>query len=233
MPKYLFDQKQAKADLQGFFKKEKANLDSFGSAVNQTFEAFVFAKVIEKFRDLGYSVSIHNPNLGKTRPFRLKFSTRGAPKNYTYVVVQKDEHIYQIRHQLRVSTAKEKAKRRYNANVCCDIAIIQDEDLSLLKSDDSIPNEWLVSFCEVKHMSAFAELIASFIGLAHELQPQRLKRLRIKNYQPDGIPSFLYVSGFLNPTAKGIRETIKNRKYDIDIYSFEKPIVSKKDSQDP
>lgn len=75
-------------------------------------------------------------------------------------------------------------------------------------------------------MSAFAELIASFIGLVHELRPDRLKRIRIKTWTRDKhLAPFLYVSGVMLNTAKGINETIENRKFDIDVYSFDKPLL--------
>ena len=45
MPEYLFDQYEAKKELSDFFKNEKADISNFGSTVNQTFEAFVFANV--------------------------------------------------------------------------------------------------------------------------------------------------------------------------------------------
>ncbi len=219
--KYLFDQKEAKKLLQDFFKEEKSQINDFGYSVNQTFEAFVFAEVIKWFKKNHYTIIIVNPKIEGKKVFKLKYSTRGAPKNYTYVKVLKNGNVYQIRHQLRVTTSRQKKNRIYNANICCDISIIEDVDLSSFKSDDALDNNYLKSFGEVKHMSAFAELIASFIGLVHELKPDKLKRIRKGKQNPDIIPCFLYVSGYLNPTAKGIIETIKNRKYDIDIYSFE------------
>ncbi|MEQ8554908.1 MAG: hypothetical protein RIC06_25710 [Cyclobacteriaceae bacterium] len=222
--KYLFDQEQTKSKLADFFRHEKADITSFGSAVNQTFEAYVFAKVIDWFKNKGFTVDVQNPSIDGQQVFRLKYSTRGAPKNYTHVLVQKGIERYQIRHQLRVSTARQRGKREYNANICCDISIILDKDLKNFKTDEAIPNDWLMAFGEVKHMSAFAELIASFIGLTHELKPKKLKRIRTKNYSTEVLPCFLYVSGYLNPTAKGIIETIENRKFDLDIYSIDRPI---------
>jgi hypothetical protein len=72
-------------------------------------------------------------------------------------------------------------------------------------------------------MSAFAELIANFIGLVHEMLPDKIKRLRLHNRpqsQAEHPAPFLYVSGYLYPTAQGIVETIKDRGYDIDIYDY-------------
>jgi len=88
----------------------------------------------------------------------------------------------------------------------------------LYKTDIAIPNEQLLSFGEAKHMSAYTELIASFIGMVHELIPEELNP---EEKIEDDILPFLYVSGGLYKTAKGIYKTIKNRGYKINIYSFD------------
>jgi len=224
MAEYLFDQKEAKKGLKEFFKNEKAQLTSFGNAVNQTFEAYVFAKVIEYYKNKNYKVTIVNPKVDGKEVFKLKFSTRGAPNKYSYALLEMDGEKFQLRHQLRISTTSNSRKLGYKANICCDISIIKDQDLKFFTTNDSVSNDQLVSFGEVKHMSAFAELVANFIGLAHELTPKRLKRTRIKGYVSEHIPPFLYVSGFLNPTAEGIQLSIKKRKYDLDVYSHEFPM---------
>lgn len=224
MAEYLFNQEVAKKNLHNFFKNEKAKLNSFGNAVNQTFEAFVFAKVIEHYKTEGYNVKIINPKVDGKLVFKLKFSTRGAPNKYSYAILETAGQKLQLRHQLRISTVAHKRRQVYNANICCDIAIIEDNDLSMFGTDEAVPNEWLVSFGEVKHMSAFAELIANFIGLVHELQPKKLRKLRSRKFKSQHLPPFLYVSGYLNPTAKGIYHSIQRRKYDIDIYSYDNPL---------
>lgn len=224
MVEYLFNQEQAKKNLHDFFKNEKAKLNSFGNAVNQTFEAYVFAKVIEHYKGEGCNVKIINPKIDGKPVFKLKFSTRGAPNKYSYAIIEMEEQTLQLRHQLRISTLAHKERQAYNANICCDISIIEDNDLSMFTTDEAVPNDWLVSFGEVKHMSAFAELIANFIGLVHELQPKKLRKIRNRKFKTEHLPPFLYVSGYLNPTAKGIYHSIQRRKYDIDIYSHDNPL---------
>ncbi|TPD67281.1 hypothetical protein [Flavobacterium microcysteis] len=225
MADYLFDQKKTKDELRVFFKTEKAKLNDFGSAVNQTFEAYVFAKVIEHYKELGCKVKIINPKVNGESVFKLKFSTRGAPSKYSYALVEFDDYKFQVRHQLRISTKSDNSRLSHSANICCDISIIEDNnDLDFYSTDDALPNGQLISFGEVKHMSAFAELVASFIGLVHELQPSRLRRIRTRNHEDNNLAPFLYVSGYLNPTARGIFHSIQKRKYDLDIYSYENPM---------
>src|SRR5947209_17569188 len=104
--------------------------------------------------------------------------------------------------------------------MCLDVAVIREMDLDGFSTSDHVPNSQLLTFGEAKHMSAFAELVASFIGAVHELQPHRLKRLRTKKWaaQPKSDPApFLFVSGSFWRTGEGLVLTIRRRKYDVDI----------------
>jgi hypothetical protein len=217
---YLFDQELAKKDLNEFFSTNGALVNSFGSTVNQTFEAFVFASCIKWYKNKGWKVDIINPKEGRYKnKFQLKFNTRGAPAHYSYARCIKNNEIKQIHHGLRVNTKYSTYDiDNFAANICLDIAIIKRTEITDYKTDIAIPNEQLLSFGEAKHMSAFAELIAGFIGMVHELIPRALDSS--EEFHDDILP-FLYVSGRLNPTAKGIYETIKNRGYKVNIYSFD------------
>lgn len=223
------DQEALRDRLSQFFNQNRDNLGLFGRTVNQTFEAFVFAATAAWYREHGWGVEFVNPssNDGQVKPLRLKFSTRGRPENYTYVICTKDGEVRQIRHQLRVATSAHRNGNQRNANVCLDVAIIMPVDLALFDTDDYVPNADLVTFAEAKHMSAFAELVANFIGLVHELQPSRLGPIRADSFKGDARRDpapFLYVSGILYRTAQGIVETIEQRGYDIDVYTRTKSL---------
>lgn len=91
MAQWTLDQKATRRNLQNFFDERREDLQSFGSTVNQTFEAFVFASVVQWYRQRDWQVNFVNPVDRKTKSprFRLKYSTRGAPKNYTFAVASK------------------------------------------------------------------------------------------------------------------------------------------------
>src|SRR3989442_934920 len=61
MPEWAFDQASTKQRLRDFFSRNRADVAAFGSTVNQTLEAFVFASVIEWYRSRGWTVQIVNP----------------------------------------------------------------------------------------------------------------------------------------------------------------------------
>jgi hypothetical protein len=210
--------------LSDFFDQNRGELSRFGTTINQTFEAYVIAQTIAWFKaQPDWTVEVISPRKDDGSPnFRLKFSTRGRPGSYTYVrCTNSNGESHQIRHQLRVATRHHRNGRRPSANVCLDVAIIHDLDLSEFKTYDCVSNDALISFGEAKHMSAFAELIAGFVGLVHELQPERLRRIRKRRTKPQPLhPSpFLFVSGHLWQTAEGLVRTIEDRRYDIDVYT--------------
>lgn len=202
----------------------KRTLSHFGGTVNQVFEAFTFCAVIKWYEQEGWAIQIVNPIDPQTKQrgqfVKLKFSTRGRPSRYSYARCAKDgTDDVEIRHQLRVATKHYRGGYPL-ANVCLDVAVVRVDpgDLDHFDTDNALPNDRLVSFGEAKHMSAYAELVASFIGLVHEMQPERLKCIRRGNWLRDHIAPFLYVSGHLYTTARGICATIRRRRYDVDVY---------------
>ena len=224
-------------DLTVFFGTKHKELGIFGSTVNQTFEAFVFASLVSSYKERGWRVRFVNPTIGDApgkQALRLKFSTRGRPENYTYASCANDEEVLQIRHQLRVATRSYKRRFGSRANLVLDVAVIKDLDLSGYGTDDYVENEHLITFGEAKHMSAFAELIAGFLGIVHEMQPSRLKRRRFKRRAAAAGPAgnahlspFLFVSGFLYHTAQGLVDTITRRGFDVDVYSRTNQMTAK------
>jgi hypothetical protein len=213
-----------KARLGEFFEQRRAALSTFGSTVNQTFEAFVFAQVLGWYEAKAWHVEIVNPYDSKTkrRDFKFKFNTRGHPAGYSYAICTSPDglDVVQVRHQLRVATRHYQDGARPRANVCLDVAVIRDTSVDGLDTDDHVTNAELVTFGEAKHMSAFAELVASFIGMVHELQPERLRPRRRAVANAGDHPSpFLFVSGKFWVTAEGLITTIERRKIDVKVYN--------------
>jgi hypothetical protein len=225
------DQEALKLRLSNFFAQNRDSLSSFGSTVNQTFEAFVFAAVVAWYRQKGWKATFVHPEGGEGQnTFRLKFSTRGRPSGYTHVLCRKGRKRVQVRHQLRVATSAYTENQQNLANICLDVAVIREVDLSSYSTSHAVPVKDLITFGEAKHMSAFAELLAGFIGLVHEMQPKRLKKVVSSRKRSADHPSpFLYVSGYLYPSAQGIWETIENREYDVNVYFKTKALADEFD----
>src|SRR5438093_8754000 len=116
-----FDQAGQIQALTTFFAANGARAQDFGRRVYQTFEASTFAKVIRWYRANGWWTQVVNPLIEGKRRFRLKYNTKGNPRNFTYVLCTKDGVTVQIRHQIRVETFhnRSKGRRIQRANVVC------------------------------------------------------------------------------------------------------------------
>jgi len=232
MAEAWIDVAATKRRLATFFRLSREDFSRFGSTVNQVFEAFVFAQVVLWYKQkAGWAVEIINPKPDGTATaatVRLKFSTRGRPANYSYAKCTSPQgEVFQVRHQLRVATRHHKKRSFPPANICLDVAVIADAALDGYSTNDHVPNPSLVTFGEAKHMSAFAELVAGFIGLVHEMQPRRLKRVRVHGFQSEAHPApFLFVSGYLWRTAEGVVRTMIERRFDVDVYTRDAVLCS-------
>lgn len=227
MPKEWIDVDQVKDSLTAFLQVERDSVFTFGSTVNQVFEAFVFAVLVDWYKAKGWRITIRHPGkpkAGEKATLKLKFSTNGRPENYSFAECVKGRKRIHVRHQLRVATAWHTEGDTPAANVFLDVAVLKPTDVKKLTTRDAVPNANLITFGEAKHMSAFAELIAGFEGLVHEMQPQRLTDIRNASglRKAEHPAPFLYVSGGLNPSAEGMQVTIKRRGYDVDVYTSAK-----------
>lgn len=230
MPEDWVDREALQRNLAVYFQQNKKGLSQFGSRVNQVFEAFVFAQVVGWHRDRDWIVEFVHPQaarpknqqagpIAQPQELVLKFSTRGQPSNYSYAKCTKENEVRQVRHALRVSTRAGKIFGVVSANLVLDVSVVRDIDLSGFSTETPVPNEHLVTFGEAKHMSAFAELVASFLGMVAELQPERIGAHEANDANTDELWPFLFVSGFLRGTARGIVDTVERRKYAVKVYS--------------
>src|SRR6266498_3897521 len=99
MSKHWIDRDAVRKQLSSFFSDNRDDVNKFGTTVNQTFEAFVFASVINWYADHGWNVKFVHPKKSGSYA-KLKFSTRGRPDEYTYAICKKGKQIIQVRHCL-------------------------------------------------------------------------------------------------------------------------------------
>ncbi len=209
------DQEKIREQLAQFFKYNYSELDTFGRTVNQTFEAFVFASVIRWYNKKGWKIHFQHPknNMGKVH---LKYTTMGRPDKYTYAIAIKGKEKIEIRHNIRIRSAHSNSEYPV-ASFVIDVGVLKAGYASNLSTYDPVDNENLITFAEAKHMTAFAELISSFIGAVHELMPKKLKKYKPLKNTPLHPSPFLFVSGFTNPSAAGVIKTITERGFRISI----------------
>lgn len=232
------DVKAAKAALDSFLDDRSTDLSKLGRTINQIFEAFALVSAAQYYKNSGWNVEIVNPkkkSKDSSGQFeiidlgvRLKFSTRGRPSGYTYFRCEREKVVVEIRHQLRVQTHWAYCRKRRSVdskcNVCLDVAIVKPFWADSFGTDASLSNSDLISFGEAKHMHGYAELVASYVGLVHEMQPWRLRKARKKEYK-DHISPFMFLSGDLYRTGSGLSQSIARRGYDIKIFTRSKQLV--------
>jgi len=230
MPEVFIKLDQLRTRLLQFFKDNETDARDFGNTVNQVFEAFVFASTAAWYGERGWDTEFVHPDgtVGGGKAIHLKYTARAKPSGYSYVRCLKNGNEIHIRHQLRVATRSHEEGDFPLANVNLDVAVVQSQNLSHFKWNDHVSNATLISFGEAKHLAAFAELVASFIGLVYEMQPDRLHNLR-NGAEPrakkEHLAPFLYVSGGIQPSAEGIIRTIQQRGFDLDVYNSAKALT--------
>lgn len=218
MEKVWIDQERTRRFLSQFFDSKQKDLKIFGNTVNQTFEAFVFASVINWYRKRNWNIQFQHPKKSGGM-VRLKYSTRGRPDNFTYAKAVKGKKKIEIRHNIRIRSAYSN-KENPIASFVIDVGVIKCDSVKNFSTNDAVENRNLITFAEAKHMNAFAELISGFIGTVHELLPKKLKKHKKSKRKPVHPFAFLFVSGFSNPSARGVIATITKRGYRIKVYDI-------------
>ena len=125
-------------------------MSKFGNTVNQCFEAYVLASMVNWYKKNHWTVTFVNP---PGHSIRLKFSTRGAPDHYTYARCAKGKKVIQVRHSLRVATNSfDSSTCLHPANLVLDVAVVTDVDLSFYTTNAYVNNCAIITFAESKHM---------------------------------------------------------------------------------
>ena len=85
MAKLWINTSSIRQQIGGFFIANKSDMTQFGSTVNQTFEAFVFASLVNWYSTNNWKVEFKHPT-SNSNVVKLKYSTRGRPSRYTYAL---------------------------------------------------------------------------------------------------------------------------------------------------
>jgi hypothetical protein len=165
-------------DLAGVAQDLGAYLTQYGQVLNtafntyaQRFEAYCFLEEIRRLKAAGLAPVLRNP--GGAKYVVLKFYTRGRPSKYSHAEFGVRGEAIEMHHNLKV--------RSFHAGLpgATDPEPGFHLDLAFIRADSIVEDKWvssedLLSFVECKHMPAFPELIASFLGLVHEVMPRYL-----------------------------------------------------------
>lgn len=151
-----------------FISKHKSVLYSVSHNQSKVLELGATVAVSEHYRSNGYAISVVNPRKN-SNTFLVKTSTRGAPWNFTHIVVAKGASLFEIHMNLMVRSAHDQGI------YCVDVGIANAERIPSRAGRRKwrcLDNCDLVTFAEVKKLVVYPMLLAQFIGIVHEIKPE-------------------------------------------------------------
>ncbi len=213
-------------EISNFLSAHAATISNHAERISDYFEMSAYNSVVKHYDNNGYSITINNLIDGK---FKYKLSPAGYPSNFSYFTAQKTytykgtvtNHIFEIHHNLTVASG-----RSSGIYVTPDISIINQGTITNLTDPKYffsgsrkycyVDNSNLKSFCEVKNLNPFPELLFSFIGLLNELKPKVFDGQTLKT-KPYHIAPSLMLSGGGNYHVREIKKQLLDR-YNINIF---------------
>lgn len=166
--------------------------------------------VVQHYRAYGYETSIQNPT--GTQEFRVKLSTRGHPADYSHVICERGNSVFELHSNLGVFGGRD------SGIYCVDVAIVKPgvvPEKKSKKGSEILKNNELISFAEAKKLVIYPMLLAQFVGIVHEIQPKFLRRNKKYCLADDHLHPALIALGNLTPNATDILRSFNRRKYKI------------------
>jgi hypothetical protein len=195
--------------------------------ISDYFEMSAYNSVVKHYGNNGYIARPTNLIKGT---FRYKLSPTGYPENFSHFEVVKTytsrkgnikKFTFEIHHNLAVASSISKG-----LYVTPDIAVIKQNSIQRLNDRRYffsgkrvycyVENNALQTFCEVKNLNPFPELLFNYIGLLNEIKNDVFQ----KNHsvkRPKHIAPSLMLSGGGNYHVNRIRKAL-TRRYAINIF---------------
>ena len=221
--------RRLEANIASFLQNHRTEIQNITSAITNIFEAFCYVVVVKYYADLGYRIEPDKLLDGK---FRFKYSTAGNPWNFSFFRVcnpQTSVALFEIRHNLKIvsSWTQDGDTERDKALFAVDIAIVNPDRVPNPPigtprggSVTWLENENLLTFGEVKKLVAYPMLLAQFLGIVHELQPQYIglvKPLIAGSAMEHHPPPILFTDGHISLGSKKVIESFVSRGFQLTI----------------
>lgn len=202
-------------ELTDFSNRYKVLLAEHAKRISDYFEMTCYNLVIRYYEKKGYELSVQNLQGGK---FKFKCSPTGLLKNFSYFKAAKDdvqgkEVVYIYHNATAQSAFDDKVFTTPDIVVSkTDTPSVTTDYYTTKKALSYIPKESLVTFCEVKHLSPFPELMVNFIGTVHELKPECVND-NAEHIKSDHIAPSLMMSGTFGKPTRRIQDSFGKRYY--------------------
>lgn len=199
-------------ELKAFANKYKTTLSEHSRRISDYFEMSCFNMIVRYYERHGYTASVENL---QSRRYRFKCSPSGLIGNFSYIKVMKGAASYHIYHNAPIQSAHD-----YKVYTTPDIVVAKitspSETTDYYKTKKKfsyLPNSEMITFCEAKHQTPFAELMINFIGIVNELKPDCLFDNIESNSKSEHIAPSLMMSGCLSKPTERIALSLQQRYY--------------------
>jgi|SRR5882762_7832232 len=203
--------KLVKHAIKQFAKKHRQTFYEVGSRQTQLFELGGAVGVIQHHRSAGYHISFSHP--GKGNRFRIKASTRGHPCDYSRVICERKEAIFELHFNVATRGAHD------DGIYVVDVGAVKSGSIPLIRPKGSwvaIKNDSLITFAEIKKLVVYPMLLAQFFGIVHEIRPDFLQQPAPQGFGPnDMMPPTLLALGHLSGNSSVIIDGFQIRGFTI------------------
>lgn len=217
------DKKLIIKEISKFLNKYQSTVATQSSRIGDYFEMSAYNSIVKFYENNGFDINIKNLIDGY---FKYKLSPTGYPHNFSYFEIAKiynyrnkkiKRYIFEIHHNVAIESGIENG-----LFVTPDICVINKDSISELKNSKYffsgsrsyyyVKNKELQTFCEVKNLNPFPELLFNFIGLLNELKLDVFQN-SISSKRPKHIAPSLMLSGGGNFHTRKIKDSLMNRYY--------------------
>lgn len=198
--------------MKAFIRAHSTSFDALNKRQSQLLEMGALALAAEHYRVKGYNVCPRNLQGGA---FRVKLSTRGDPRNYSWFRCER-ESTFELHANPPVMSNYGLDEGRY----VVDVGVITEGvwGRASRKELDAVPNQDLITFIEAKRLVVYPMLIAQFIGIVHEIKPGFLGGRRPWGFVRDShFDPALVAIGYLHATSFKINRALPDRGFRIQI----------------
>lgn len=197
------------SSIRSFLNRNGAVFRQQGTRVSEFFEMCCYNNVVEFYRQKQFTITPHQ--LDKSGDFLYKIKPNGSHENFSFFRVSKQIRNtvweFDVHHNLQIECAHQNGLF-YTA----DVAVVTAGGVERKRVDayrqkrSYCPSNRVQTFFEVKHMSAFPELLFSFTGIL-----TNFLELNGRIKQPVHIAPALLISGNLNSHTDAISAYISTR----------------------
>ena len=191
-------------ELYSFFNRNDVAIENNSKRLCYFFEMACYSRILHYYRNQNF---ILKPKCLKKNKgvFKFKFTASGIPNNYSF---------FRISRNIENSEQKREYDIRSNMSVCSSFDnCTYVPDIVVSKASDEndierIEKQNLITFCEVKYLKPYPEMLANFIGTVHELTPDLLggPDKRIGEHPAPTLMASGHSSENVNEISKGMRK---------------------------